>query len=756
MATKAVIQEQLKKERLLNRITHQLHDARDLDEILLYLKDEIIALFDAERITVYGVDTEKREIFSKVKEGDEVREIRVGLVKTSVAGHTAVSGKTFNIANVYDSDELKKLDPELTFDAQWDELTGFKTKQLLSGPILYNGKYLKGVLEVINKVGPDGFSKEDEKYMGEICNVLGLAFHNQGRMQKQPTKFDYLLSQQIISEDDLNQAIARAREQKADLPTVLVNEFDVPKKALAKSFEAYYGVKFVSYEERTIIPSDLVRGLNPGYMKRNFWVPLQRDNGKMVILIDDPNNAERVKEIKALLQAEDYEFRVALRDDIMQFIDTAVGRGTDEVSVSTIIGELKGEADLRDEEDDELLNESDAGIVRLANQIVKDAYDQGASDIHIEPYAGRQPTEIRFRRDGACYKYQEVPPTHSNPLVSRIKIMAKLDIAEKRLPQSGKIKLKYGKKEIELRVEVTPTTGRREDIVMRILASGKPLAIDKMAFSEANLRNLIELIEKPYGIILVVGPTGSGKTTTLHSVLGHVNRPEVKIWTAEDPIEITQYGLRQVQTHAKIGYSFADAMRSFLRADPDVIMVGEMRDAETASIGLEASLTGHLVLSTLHTNSAPETITRLIDMGMNPLNFADALLGIVAQRLVRTICSECKEAYKPEQQEFDLLVQEYGEDMFDELGVSYSDDLQLQRGQGCDHCNDSGYRGRAGIHELLVASLEIKELIQNRAHMEEIRRAAVNEGMRTLKQDGIRKVFEGLTDFTQVRRVCIV
>ena len=343
MATKAVIQEQLKKERLLNRITHQLHDARDLDEILLYLKDEIIALFDAERITVYGVDTEKREIFSKVKEGEEVKEIRVGLVKTSVAGHTAVSGKTFNIADVYDSDELKRLDPELTFDAQWDELTGFKTRQLLSGPILYNGKYLKGVLEVINKVGAEGFSKEDEKYMGEICNVLGLAFHNQGRMQKQPTKFDSLLSQQIISEDDLNQAIARAREQKTDLPTVLVNEFDVPKKALAKSFEAYYGVKFISYEERIIIPSDLVQGLNPGYMKRNFWVPLQRDNGKMVILIDDPHNAERVKEIKALLQAEDYEFRVALREDIIQFIDTAVGRGADEVSVSTIIGELKDE-----------------------------------------------------------------------------------------------------------------------------------------------------------------------------------------------------------------------------------------------------------------------------------------------------------------------------------------------------------------------------------------------------------------------------
>ncbi len=756
MTTKAIIQEQLKKERLLNGITHQLHDARDLDEILLYLKDEIIALFDAERITIYGVDTDKRQIFSKIKEGEEVKEIRLALGKSSVAGHTAVSGKTFNISDVYDSEQLKKLDPELKFDDHWDQISGFKTKQLLSGPILYNGKYLKGVLEVVNKVGADHFSEEDEKYLGEICKVLGLAFHNQGRIQRQPTKFDYLLTQQIISEDDINQAIAQAREQKTDLPSVLIHDFSVPKKALGKSLEAYYGVPFVSYEDRIIIPSELVRGLNLGYLKRNFWVPLQKEDGKIVILIDDPHSAERVKEIKALMHAEEYEFRVALREDILQFIDTALGAGAEATSVSTIIGELESEREYREEDEDELLNESDAGIVRLANQIIKDAYNQGASDIHIEPYFGKQPTVIRFRRDGACYKYQEVPHTHSRPLVSRVKIMAKLDIAEKRLPQSGKIKLKYGKTDVELRVEVTPTAGEREDIVLRILASGKPLSIDNMAFSEANLKKLIDLIENPYGIILVVGPTGSGKTTTLHSVLGHINRPEVKIWTAEDPVEITQYGLRQVQTHAKIGYSFAEAMRSFLRADPDVIMVGEMRDAETASIGLEASLTGHLVLSTLHTNSAPETIIRLIDMGMNPLNFADALLGILAQRLVRTICSECKEAYHPEKQEFDLLVQEYGEDLFEELNIDYNQDLQLYRGRGCHNCNDSGYRGRAGIHELLVASGEIKELIQNRAHMEEIRRAAINEGMRTLKQDGIHKVFEGLTDFAQVRRVCIV
>ena len=276
-----------------------------------------------------------------------------------------------------------------------------------------------------------------------------------------------------------------------------------------------------------------------------------------------------------------------------------------------------------------------------------------------------------------------------------------------------------------------------------------------MHFSPGNYKKLLEVIAKPYGILLVVGPTGSGKTTTLHSIPGYVNQPEVKIWTAEDPVEITQHGLRQVQTHAKIGYTFAAAMRSFLRGDPDIIMVGEMRDAETAHTGLEASLTGHLVLSTLHTNSAPETITRLIDMGMNPLNFSDALLAILAQRLVRTICPDCKEPYHPSRADFDLLVEEYNPEFFGELGVSYSNDLKLHRGRGCTECNNSGYRGRVGIHEVLIASKEIKEFILNRAHVEEIRRTAINEGMRTLKQDGIRKVFEGLTDFTQVRKVCI-
>jgi len=257
---------------------------------------------------------------------------------------------------------------------------------------------------------------------------------------------------------------------------------------------------------------------------------------------------------------------------------------------------------------------------------------------------------------------------------------------------------------------------------------------------------------KPYGLILVVGPTGSGKTTTLHALLGHINKPNKKIWTAEDPVEITQPGLQQVQVHPKIGFTFADAMRAFLRADPDVILIGEMRDRETAAIGVEASLTGHLVLSTLHTNSAPETITRLLDLGLDAVNFSDALLGVLAQRLMRTLCPNCKESYTPEFKEVDHLINEYGREQFEELEIETSN-LRLQRAVGCEKCSGLGYRGRVGVHEVLLGTPQLRSLIYNNAEMEALREQAVKDGMRTLKQDGIAKIFMGLSDYSQLLNV---
>jgi type II secretory ATPase GspE/PulE/Tfp pilus assembly ATPase PilB-like protein len=291
---------------------------------------------------------------------------------------------------------------------------------------------------------------------------------------------------------------------------------------------------------------------------------------------------------------------------------------------------------------------------------------------------------------------------------------------------------------------------------MRLLAAGEPIPLNNIGFSEKNYENFLSAVTKPYGIIFVCGPTGSGKTTTLHSALGYINKSDTKIWTAEDPVEITQRGLRQVQVKPKIGFDFSAAMRAFLRADPDVIMVGEMRDKETTSIGIEASLTGHLVLSTLHTNSAPESITRLLDMGMDPFNFADAVLCILAQRLVRTLCRDCKKSYHPSKDEYDELAREYGLQEFQSnLSIPFSNEVTLYKSEGCEFCNNTGYSGRMGLHELLMGTEEMKKLIQSKGRIDEIRDQAIKDGMTTLKQDGIEKIFGGHCDLLQVRKVCI-
>jgi len=334
--------------------------------------------------------------------------------------------------------------------------------------------------------------------------------------------------------------------------------------------------------------------------------------------------------------------------------------------------------------------------------------------------------------------------------------MGGLDIAERRLPQDGKIKFKRrGVPPFELRLATLPSPGGFEDAVLRILAKAGAMKVDEMGLSEHNLKVLMNAISNPYGLVLVVGPTGSGKTTSLHAALGHINKPETKIWTAEDPIEISQLGMRQVEVHPQIGLDFARVMRAFLRADPDVIMIGEMRDQETAAIGIEASLTGHLVLSTLHTNSAPETVTRLLDMGLNPLNFSDAFLGVMAQRLVRRLCPKCKEEYNPTEEEFNDIVTYYGEEHFSKTGFEYSQDLVLYRTKGCEACSNIGYKGRLGIHEMMGGTPEVKLLIKNAAPTEKIFAQAIEDGMSTLKQDGIEKVFAGVTDMREVRRVCL-
>ena len=754
------VEDQLKFQKRLNAITNKIHSAKDTTDILLNLQGEILGLFDADRITIYVVDGIKKQVVSKFKTGDEIAEIRVPIGMESIAGYCAASGRVVTIANAYDEQELKKINPELTFDKSWDEKTGYRTKQILVTPVSYN-RYLMGVIQLINKKNGAIFSTDDQATVQEISKVLGIAFFNNQKasQKRRPTKFDYLIANNIITLKDLEQAISTARKTRKPVESILVSALQVSKDDIGKSLSAYYKTRFIAYDEKMVIPGDLLKGLRPSFLKSNIFVPVSTSGEKIVVAMENPDYLPARDTIRRLIPGKEFEYCVGLKEDIFRMIDLFFdvkrsGLIEDSGSIEDILGQLEP-SDEENAEDLDRLSEEDSAIVQLVNKMVVDAYNRSASDIHIEPRHGKQNAHIRFRIDGACQLYQTIPYTYKRAIVSRLKIMSDLDISERRLPQDGKIKFRqYAPLDIELRVATIPTSGGNEDVVLRLLSAGEPLPLEKMGMSDRNFRVFTEMIAKPYGIVLVVGPTGSGKTTTLHAALHHINKPETKIWTAEDPVEITQEGLRQVQVHPKIGFDFATAMRAFLRADPDVIMVGEMRDHETVATGIEASLTGHLVFSTLHTNSAPETITRLLDMGMDPFNFADALLGVLAQRLVRTFCKDCKETYHPTTEEYDSLVRTYDGD-FDALGFPYKNDLLLYRPKGCSKCGNSGYRGRTGIHEILVGTEPLKSLIQGRAKMEEIRAQAIQDGMTTLMQDGIRKVLLGLTDLLQVRKVCI-
>jgi type II secretory ATPase GspE/PulE/Tfp pilus assembly ATPase PilB-like protein len=741
----------------LQKICNRINAAANLDEILINLKDDITSLFEAERVTVYVVDRNKHQLVSRFKSGDDIEEIRIPVSAESIAGWCALKHSTINIKDAYNPKELALIDSALRFDKSWDLKTGFRTRQILARPIGFRNRLL-GVIQLMNRKSGQAFVPMDEKSLEEVANILGIALHTQQKLTERYTmgKFDYLLENHLLTHQELERGIVLARQKKRPIEMVLMSDIKIPKKDILSALAKYYHTEAIEFTNDMMAPEKLLAGLKIPFLRTNCWIPLREDDDGTIIAIDNPHDQQKINEIKSLFPGRSLKFCVALKRDIIEMINFFFRDAQQQDGIEEILSVMKEETQIIEEPESEI-DEEDSMVVKLVNKIILDAHDRGASDIHIEPFPGQESTQVRTRVDGDCVVYQTIPFSYRNAVISRIKIMSDLDIAERRKPQDGKIKFKKTDGQvIELRVATLPTQGGVEDVVLRLLDVGEPLPLNRIGFTKKNYDNFTRAISTPYGIVFVCGPTGSGKTTTLHSALKYLNKPETKIWTAEDPVEITQKGLRQVQVKPKIGFDFAAAMRSFLRADPDVIMVGEMRDKETASIGIQASLTGHLVLSTLHTNSAPESIARLLDMGMDPFNFSDAILCILAQRLARTLCKDCKRSYHPSRQEYTSLVREYGAESFtDNVNIQHTEQLILNRPTGCRNCNNKGYRGRMALHELLMGTDEMKLLIQNRANVEAIRAQAVKDGMTTLKQDGIGKIFTGPLELRQVRKVCI-
>ena len=591
--------------------------------------------------------------------------------------------------------------------------------------------------------------------------------------RRRPTKYDGLLAAGLIEPADLQACIARARESGDSVEARLLADCGLEPAQVGVSLQRFFGVPYEPFDPGRLRAEGLHGQLRREFVEEHGWLPLEETQEGLVVMCLDPEAARGSRIVPQVFPRNSrLAWRVTTQGEfertVRQLYGTPDGRSIDALS-----------ADIQSplEDPDDGLVESAAAdneLVKFVNKVIVDAHHQRASDIHIEPLPGRGKTGIRFRIDGVLRHYLEVPANFRQALVTRLKIMCDLDISERRKPQDGKIEFrKFGPLDIELRVATLPTAGGVEDVVIRLLATGEPLPLERLDLSAQNLARLQQVVSRPHGLFYVCGPTGSGKTTTLHAILRMLNTPQTKIWTAEDPVEITHKGLRQVQVNRKAGLDFAALMRAFLRADPDIIMVGESRDRETVAMGVEASLTGHLVMSTLHTNSAPESIVRLLDMGMDPFNFSDALLGVLAQRLARRLCA-CKQAYLAEPGEARAFVAEYAQELrgtaawrADPSGQArrlYEDwvqrwgqegQLRLWRPVGCEACHATGWHGRVALHELLVADDEVKRLVQQRAPVSALFAAGLEAGMRTLKMDGLDKALQGLTDLHQVRSVCI-
>jgi type IV pilus assembly protein PilB len=554
---------------------------------------------------------------------------------------------------------------------------------------------------------------------------------------------DILVRREVLGPDQLGEAKSLAQQTGSKLQEALVKlNYATPEQIMSAMAE-FHGLQFIDLTEVTI-PQAVVELVPESVARENVILPYSQDNGALQIIMSDPNDFDTLQKLQFILN-KDIQPVLAPREQIIEAINRHYGQ-TETESVDSMLAEFTDTAiDFTETEQTQSAIDDDSGdspVVKLCNLIIQEAISLRASDIHVEPFADR--IRIRYRIDGILVERDSPPRRLLAPMLSRFKIMGSIDIAEKRRPQDGRIKMNVGGKHFDLRVSILPTT-HGQSIVMRILDRGSiQVSIKDLGFAEDDFARFQQIIKRPNGIFLVTGPTGSGKTTTLYAALNELNRPDRKIITAEDPVEYYLPGVNQVEVKHHIGLDFARIIRAMLRQAPNIILVGEMRDTETAEIAIQASLTGHLVFSTLHTNDAPSAITRLIDMGVQPFLVASTVVAIMAQRLVRVICSKCKAPETPSESELKAA------------GLT-SDVLataNFQRGRGCSNCNHTGYRGRKGIFEMMKMTSAIREMTFKREPTQAIRRQARLMGMRSLLEDGVHKAVKGITTLEEVLSTC--
>jgi type II secretory ATPase GspE/PulE/Tfp pilus assembly ATPase PilB-like protein len=842
----------------IQRITSRINSSENIREILVDIKEDIRKLFNIYVLTIYVMDKAKKEIFTLQSDGIKTKEIRLPIDNTTFAGYVAKKKKMLHVSDAYNAREIRRINDALRFDDSLDEKTGNLTGQIIASPILYDGIIL-GVMEIMNKKNGDTIDDYSHIFLDEIESCLAKAFFMlldfDQAGHKRSERYEKLIHDGIITPEQMNLAVKASFTTKEDLATILMQRYNISKDDIGTALSDHFSFPFRAYSDDLPVISDLLSSLDKSSLVDMLWFPLNVVKGKIHVLVEDPSNLTKRREIEKMLETDSVIYEVALSSDILRLINRYYPENDEEIQSepaaqrlfserppapdqriltrpetiakpaikiepeSVIVPEsedaprtnvtfLSGIAEaealapeptpetavqnrykterkpseeslqaaaifLRDlfpkDADRDIPDEPVAAefavaaasvpqphVLPLFTDIIYDAYNRRGSDIHFEPDAAGKTIHLRIRVDGQCLKNKTITIEEYAKIADQVKQLANLSGTRQPAIQHGNLTLtRPSGNAIHMRVTFIPTHAGPEDMVIHISAKAKIIPLELLGLSENNYKELVNILQQPRGMILIVGPAGAGMNTTLHACLDNINTPEKKIWTAEESIEIIQNGLRQVHVDPRKGFDFHSVLRSFLNADPDVIAASRIFDPETAGICMEASLKRHLVISTLRTDHIIDAMEKCLDMGINRLVLADAMLSIVEQRLMKTLCPKCKEKYHPGREEYEELAQMYGKEAFEKLNIPYTNHFHLFRPRGCDACGQTGYGGRLCVSEIFIFTREIKRMIRRNESIESTYQEAVANGMTTLLQDGISKVLLGLSDQKQVKLTCV-
>ncbi len=842
----------------IQRITSRINSSENIREILVDIKEDIRKLFNIYVLTIYVIDKGKKEIFTLQSDGIKTKEIRLPIDNTTFAGYVAKKKKMLHVSDAYNAREIRKINDALRFDDSLDEKTGILTGQIIASPILYDGIIL-GVMEIMNKKNGDTIDDYSHIFLDEIESCLAKAFFMlldfDQAGHKRSERYEKLIHDGIITPEQMNYAVKASFTTKEDLATILMQRYDISKDEIGAALSDHFSFPFRAYSDDLPVIRDLLSSLDKSSLVDMLWFPLNVVKGKIHVLVEDPSNLTKRREIEKMLETDSVIYEVALSSDILRLINRYYSENDEEMQAEPAVQQLFSEhppvpdqrvvtrpetiakpaikiepesvivpevedasrtnvtflsgiaqaealapepapetavqkhyrtevkrseeslqaaaiflrdifpKDVDHETPDEPVaaasTEATASvpqphILPLFTDIIYDAYNRRGSDIHFEPDAAGKTIHLRIRVDGQCLKNKTITIEEYEMIVDQVKQLANLSGTRQPPIQHGNLTLtRPSGNAIHMRVTFIPTHAGLEDMVIHISAKAKKIPLELLGLSENNYKELVNILQQPRGMILIAGPAGAGMNTTLHACLDNLNTPEKKIWTAEESIEITQNGLRQVHVDPRKGFEFPSVLRSFLNADPDVIAASRIVDAETAGICMEASLKRHLVISTLRTDHIIDAMETCLDMGINRLVLADAMLSILEQRLMKTLCPKCKEKYHPGREEYEELAQMYGKEAFEKLNIPYTNHFHLFRPRGCDACGQTGYGGRLCVSEIFIFTRDIKRMIRRDENIESIYQAAVANGMTTLLQDGISKVLLGLSDQKQVKLTCV-